>query len=90
MFTHILILASLSAGADYEEINTTLLISAGTFQSCINLRILEDEVVEYNETFTLKLTPSDPYIIIGVGLAEVTIVEDGDSKSTTTTSYDIG
>ena len=84
--THVLIpITSLSAGVDYEEINMTLLISAGAFKSCVNLSILEDEAVEYNETFILKLTISYSFIVIGVFMVEVTIVEDGDSKSAATT-----
>ncbi len=65
---------------DYEAVNETVSFSPGVFQVCVNLTILDDEIVENNETFILNLTLSDPAVLIGNnGSTEVTILEDDDS-----------
>ncbi len=47
---------------------------------CVNMTILDDEIVENNETFILNLTSSDPAVLIGnTGSSKVTILEDDDS-----------
>ncbi len=46
---------------------------------CVNLTILEDEIVENNETFILTLTSAEQAILIGNRSTEVTILEDDDS-----------
>ncbi len=61
-------------------VNTTLSFGPGDSQMCTNVAILEDAVVEYDETFTLKLTSADKAVVFGVDTAEVTITEDNDSK----------
>ncbi len=67
-------------GRDYELATTSVIFSSGVFQVCVNLTILDDEIVENNETFILTLTSSDPAVLTGnTGSTEVTILEDDDS-----------
>ncbi len=70
----------LSAGEDYEELNLAVVFSPGVYQVCVNVSILEDDNVENDETFSIKLTSSDQAVVTDVDNAMVTIVEDNDSK----------
>ncbi len=58
-----------------------VVFAPGVSQVCVNVSILEDEAVEYDESFTLSLTSADPAVVIGsIGTTEVTILEDDDSR----------
>ena len=52
------------------------------FQHCATVRINEDAILEYDETFEVVLTEDSPLLEIESGRAttEITIVEDGDGN----------
>ncbi len=54
--------------------------SSGASQVCVTMTILDDEIVENNETFILTLTSTEQAILIGnTGSTSITIHEDNDS-----------
>ena len=52
------------------------------FEHCTNVRINEDAILEYDETFEVVLTEDSSLLEIESGRAttEITIVEDGDGN----------
>ncbi len=67
-------------GRDYELANTVVVFRSGDSQVCVNLMLLDDEIVENNETFILTLLSNDQAILFGnSGSTEITILEDNDS-----------
>ena len=69
-----------SAGDDYIEERAELTIPAGENEVSFELQILNDEVVEKNEYFSVDLSSSDDSVAIATLTANVTILED-DSKN---------
>ena len=69
-----------TAGRDYSFLNTTLTFihgeSVGSAARCINISILNDDVVEANETFDVVLSSSSLLQITGVTSTPVTVYED--------------
>lgn len=62
------------------ELNETLVFGPNVPRIYVNVSILEDSAVEYDEMFTIKLSSSDGAVMVGMDTAEVTILEDNDSK----------
>ena len=50
-----------------------------TTESCVNISISRDVVLEGNEVFTVQLSTSDEALLLSLSSANVTIV-DNDSK----------
>ena len=69
-----------TAGSDYIAVNTVLTFSPADTRECVNVQILDDDVVENDEVINLNatLTMTNPLITIG-GSATITILdEDGE------------
>ncbi len=64
-----------TAGVDYAALLGTVIIPAGRASTVIELRVLDDKLVEPNETVALNLTASPTYTI-GTGAALATILDD--------------
>ena len=69
-----------SAGDDYIEERAELTVPAGENEVSFELQILNDEVVEKKEYFSVDLSSSDDSVAIATPTANVTILED-DSKN---------
>ena len=70
-----------AAGSDYTTVNTVLTFLPTDTRQCVNVQILDDDVVENDEVIslsaTLALTMTNPLITIN-GSATITILdEDG-------------
>ena len=59
---------------------TTVEFSSTITQQCVRISILEDDIVEYNESFSVHINTSDPAVCIDIAYAYITILEDDDSK----------
>ena len=72
-----------TAGEDYIGIDTMLTFpnpSNSGSKSCVNITIINDMVVESNETFSAILSTSDPNVRLQNNVSVITIVDAGDSK----------
>ncbi len=69
-----------SAGQDYEQVNTTIVLSPSVSQQCITLIILDDMNVENYEDFTIKLSSSDQAVQFSDNTTLVYIAQDDDSE----------
>ena len=70
------------AGQDYTAAGGTLTIAAGSTSGTISVRVLDDEYVEGNETFTVTLSePVNATIADGEGVGTIT---DGEGAGTIT------
>ena len=73
-----------TAGADYEAVSTVLTFAPGDRRQCVNVTIIDDDIVEPTEVFTCEatldlLTPIAGVSIGSGGNATVTITdEDGE------------
>ena len=77
-------LVSAVSGSDYTEVaSTTLTFPAGSVDSdmsqCIDVSITDDSTLEDPETFTVTLTRSEAYVMLGNAETAVTI-SDNDGK----------
>ena len=79
----LLILTSLTAPADYSLVNTSVTFPSGSTAGgppqCIDLSIVNDDSVEYDEEFAIMLSPMNEFIIINGDTVTVTIL-DNDGK----------
>ena len=72
-----------TGGSDYNEFaNVSISLDSTGFEHCANVRINEDTILEYDETFEVVLTKDSPKLEIEAGRAttEITIVEDHDGN----------
>ena len=63
-------------GSDYKGVSADLVFTVNSSNGdmqCIDVDIIDDMVVETNETFTVTLTTSNQYIRIGNNMATVDI-----------------
>lgn len=69
-----------TAGRDFSFLNTTLTFLRGesikSAARCVNISILNDDVVEANETFDVVLSSSSLLQITGATSIPVTVYED--------------
>ena len=66
----------LLAGMDFQPLAIELTFSALDRILCANITILDDEILENNETFTVQLSSNDPDAIVAVPQSTVTIIDD--------------
>ena len=65
-------------GYDYLGVSMDLVFTAGTSNGtmqCINVAIIDDSLVESNETFTVTLTTSNSVVELGENLTTITITD---------------
>jgi len=68
------------AGLDFTSISSDKTFPSGSISNttlCVNISILEDTLLEDNETFTLTLTASDPHVLLANNVTSITIVDAG-------------
>ena len=58
----------------FDEYFTTGSINGAMI--CVNITILDDSILEENETFTMTLTTADSDVIIGTTMAAIIIIDD--------------
>ena len=68
---------------DYGEVETILLFSSCETRVCTNVTIVDDNVAELTERFSVKLGRTDgldPRITLDPVVSEVEIMDDGDGE----------
>ena len=67
----------LGGGVDFNSATQTATITAGASSSTINITVINDNIVEGDEMFTMTLNvPTSPAITIGnITMATVTIID---------------
>lgn len=69
------------ASADYVDSTVELSLDGSTPRACTNFTILDDQVLEDVETFSVMLTEDDPRVQVAAGRDEATIeIADNDGK----------
>ena len=68
-----------AAPGDFTPILSELMFQPAMTESCVNISISRDVVLEDNEVFRVQLSTSDEALLLSVSSANVTIV-DNDSK----------
>ncbi len=70
-----------TSGADYLSVSTTIAFSAEntTFAACREILVIQDSILEDEESFLVFISSSDPAVVIGLSSAEVLIL-DSDRK----------
>lgn len=66
---------------DYSSVNTQIMLEACHNRACVEIHIVNDELVEGNETFTVELSDlhsNDSRVILSPVQAQVTINDDDD------------
>ena len=77
-----LYLLSSVAPQDFQSVNTQLIFTSGQTTGdtqCTNLQVLDDSILESDETLTLQLVADDPSVVVITASADsavVTIEED--------------
>ena len=64
------------APGDYMALYENLTIVAGTMQSCVDIIIVNDDIVEDDETFSVTMTTTNGRLVPIDDMAEVTILSD--------------
>ncbi len=68
-------------GSDYTSVTDFLIFSSSDTRDCVNISIATDNLLENDETFTVKLSRNSDGVTLGVSMATVTILDDNvDSK----------
>ena len=77
------VLSHSSAGLDYTQVNTVFNFPAGSTQECVPVSILDDSVVENDESFLVngQLTNQIAGLAFVDGPATVTITDNDSKKS---------
>ena len=67
---------------DFENTGeiTALHFDRGNTFFTMNIPILDDDILEYNEIFFANLTKTDNAVILQPDTAEITIIEDNDGN----------
>lgn len=60
-------------GEDFVEMNGTLTFSSGEKQKVITVSIINDILLEVNETFLVLITPANEGVVVARGNVSVTI-----------------
>ena len=65
-----------AAGMDFNTTSAVLIFNASISHQCESVTILNDTILENNETFFVQLESTDPSVNISLGSALVTILDD--------------
>lgn len=68
-----------TAGIDYSPVSTQLLFQRTVTRQCRNIAIVQDDVLEADETFSLQLSSLDQNVTLIPDSATITI-ENNDSE----------
>ena len=72
-----------TTGNDYTTLTSTLYYGAGSplnSKRCVNISIIDDDVIEPDQSFAVSLATSDPVFLTPIDEATVIIATDNDSK----------
>ncbi len=61
---------------DYIPSEEVLLIPSGQMESCTHIAVIDDDVVEYNESFVVTINSSNRNVFLLKRNVEVTILSD--------------
>ena len=67
------------SGSDYVNTSVDIIFPSGSinmFTSCSGITIVDDAVLEGNQTFTVRLITLDPDVMLGNSITTVTIVDN--------------
>jgi hypothetical protein len=79
MVGHCLFYNVVMAGEDYISIFEFENFTSGSpdgATKCVDIRILDDDALEGEQTFTLTLTTSDPDVMLGNNVTTITIIDN--------------
>ena len=66
---------------DFNSTTQNVMITAGTNSSTVNIAVIDDNIVEGNETFTMSLNvPVSPGILAGAITMATAVIIDTSSK----------
>ena len=65
-----------AAGMDFNTTSAVLIFNASISHQCESVTILNDTILENNETFFVQLETIDPAVNISLGSVPVTILDD--------------
>lgn len=82
--SHQLFMVGYLASIDYEEVLVLLNFTETISHQCFNVRIIDDDTFEIDETFALSLTSNNLDVIVVT--ANVTIIDD-EGKAIIRASY---
>ncbi len=68
-------------GSDYTSVTEFLKFSPYDTRQCVNIAIATDKLLEDDETFTVKLSKNSDGVTLGVSMATVTILDNGNVDS---------
>ena len=78
------------APGDYTALtNITVTIAAGEMMNCSTVMVVNDTLLEEDETFTIMLTSSDTGVNLGNNQTTITIIDDDCKRFLTITHVDI-
>ena len=69
-----------AGNTDYVPVTETITLSFGSQRQCINITINNNNVVQNNKTFNVRLSTTDERLVLGVDRSQVLITDD-DSES---------
>ena len=64
---------------DFDRVNMPLLFPPGTSQQCVEIFIVDDDVLESFETFSVELTTTDESVF-PIRNSSTVVIVDNDSK----------
>ena len=78
------------APGDYTALtNITVIIASGEMMNCSTVMVVNDRLLEEDETFTIMLTSSDTGVNLGISQTTITIIDDDCKRFLTITHVDI-
>ncbi len=66
-------------GFDYFGMSPIVIFTSGSSDNntrCVEISILDDDALEGNQTFTMTLTTSDPDVLLGTDVTNITVVDN--------------
>ena len=69
---------SKASRSDFESLSSTLTFSSGSSvgaTKCANISIIDDDVFEGNQYFSLQLATRNPHVMVGTAVTRVTITD---------------
>ena len=61
---------------DYEAVDETVILTNVITTNCVKITIKDDDYFETHETFGLKLTSSDPSVVLDPDMTVIMIMND--------------
>lgn len=65
---------------DFNQITTTLTFSSSQSRDCVNIGIIDEDIVEFNEVFTVSLSEDNVQIRLVAPIQATVTIQDTDGK----------